>query len=846
MATWGGLLLIILSFPLFSKSSYLAKSNELKTDASDLNLRCIDIERNALLKFKEGLIDPLGQLASWVGKDCCRWKGVHCSNEELQSQISSVHLRECVISISRFASFSGIVPPHLGNLSNLRYLDLLAYSNPNDYIGSSWVSDLNWVSGLTSLKYLDLGYINLSLETNWLQALNTLPSLSELHLYYCGLQNIPPSPLNLNFSSLSVLDLSYNYFNSLPQWLFNISSLAKLSLYSCHAKASISQAAWEDLCNLQDLDLSNNEIIGNISDLIGALSRCSNRSIEMLKLWDSHISGQLPESLGFLKNLRFLHLDENLLTGPIPESIGKLSNLKILSLVGNQLTGTIPESVGKFTQLTQLWLYKNSWGGVLSQKHFEGLKKLEYFSISSSNNAFSINLSDEWVPPFSLRFIEIDSYPLGPKFPTWLKTQKQLDSIILTNVSISGTIPHWLKKLCPQIQRLDLSYNQLGGMLPDSLAFPGYTRVIVDFSFNRLSGQIPLWPNVTHLILANNLFSGSIPTNIGQVMLRLKILDLSGNLLNDSIPLSISDMVYLQRLDLSNNLLYGEIHEKWRNLQEIRVIDLSRNNLSGNIPNSICSMPNLFWLKLSSNSLSGELSSLKNCTSLSVLDLGGNEFSGNMPQWIGESLLSLVVLSIRANMFYGNIPEKLCHLYNLHILDLADNNLSGSIPSCLDNFSSLSSWTPYSPYSHYSYWNYVFIPQMVLVVKGLPIMYTLTLYLVKAIDLSRNNLRGDIPEEITHLSTLGSLNLSWNQLTGKIPDSIGSLKQLEALDLSQNNLSGPIPLSLTSITSLSKLNVSYNNLSGKFHQPTNSKRSMIHPFMRVTLDFGGVHCKPRV
>ncbi|CAK9149619.1 unnamed protein product [Ilex paraguariensis] len=806
MATWGALLqfLIILSFPLFSKSLCLEESNELKTDAGDLNLRCIDIERNALLQFREGIIDPLGHLASWVGKNCCGWKGVHCSNQTghvakldlrdkgncfmkriqsaaayydnsscLGGKISSslldlkylkyldlsmndfqgIPIPDFLGSFERmrylnlsFASFSGTVPPHLGNLSNLRYLDLLAYSNPYDDIRRSWVSDLNWVSGLTSLKYLNLGGLNLSLETNWLQALNRLPSLSELHLSYCGLQNIPPSPPNLNFTTLLVLDLSNNQFKSLfPQWLFNISYLAELKLSSCYMKPSISKAAWEDLCHLQVLDLSFNEISGDISDLIGDLSRCSNHSIEELYLLHNQFSGQLPESLGFLKNLRYLSLDENWITGPIPESIGKLSNLNALGLAENQLNGTIPESVGTLTQLTILTLYK----------------------------------------------------------------------ILGEDVAISDTIPHWLEKLCPQIRRLDLSYNQIGGMLPNSLPFSWDTAVIVDFSVNRLGGQIPLWPNVTHLILANNLFSGSIPTNIGQMMSRLEILDLSGNFLNGSIPLSISDMEYLQRLYLSNNLLCGEIHGKWRNLQEIRAIDLSRNNLSGNIPSSICSMPKLFWLRLSSNSLSGELSSLKNCTSLSALDLGDNEFSGNIPQWIGESLLSLIVLRIRANMFYGNIPENLCHLYNLHILDLAGNNLSGSIPSCLGNLSGLSSWTPYSRYSHLSYWNYIFTPQMVLVVKGLPTMYTLTLILVRSIDLSDNNLRGDIPEEITRLSMLGTLNLSRNQLTGKIPDSIGGLKQLETLDLSCNHLSGPIPLSMTSMTSLSSLNVSYNNLSGQ-------------------------------
>lgn len=63
--------------------------------------------------------------------------------------------------------------------------------------------------------------------------------------------------------------------------------------------------------------------------------------------------------------------------------------------------------------------------------------------------------------------------------------------------------------------------------------------------------------------------------------------------------------------------------------------------------------------------------------------------------------------------------------------------------------------------------------------------------IVNMIDLSSNSLIGEIPEEITNLSALGSLNLSWNQLTGRIPENIGSLQRLETIDLSCNHLSGP-------------------------------------------------------
>ncbi|CAL5190339.1 unnamed protein product [Lathyrus oleraceus] len=87
--------------------------------------------------------------------------------------------------------------------------------------------------------------------------------------------------------------------------------------------------------------------------------------------------------------------------------------------------------------------------------------------------------------------------------------------------------------------------------------------------------------------------------------------------------------------------------------------------------------------------------------------------------------------------------------------------------------------------------------------------------ILRSIDLSSNQLIGDIPEEIQNLIELVSLNLSSNHLTGKITSEIGRLTSLEFLDLSRNHLFGSIPSSLARIDRLSMLNLSDNNLSGR-------------------------------
>ncbi|KZV40614.1 receptor-like protein 12 [Dorcoceras hygrometricum] len=55
-------------------------------------IRCKETERQALLKFKKGLVDEYDVLSSWGRSECCKWRGVGCSNKT--GHVISLHLNE--------------------------------------------------------------------------------------------------------------------------------------------------------------------------------------------------------------------------------------------------------------------------------------------------------------------------------------------------------------------------------------------------------------------------------------------------------------------------------------------------------------------------------------------------------------------------------------------------------------------------------------------------------------------------------------------------------------------------------------------------------------------------------
>jgi hypothetical protein len=82
------------------------------------------------------------------------------------------------------------------------------------------------------------------------------------------------------------------------------------------------------------------------------------------------------------------------------------------------------------------------------------------------------------------------------------------------------------------------------------------------------------------------------------------------------------------------------------------------------------------------------------------------------------------------------------------------------------------------------------------------------------LNLSCNNLQGNIPIQVGSLTGLVSLDLSSNKLIGEIPNTLAKCQNTVTIQMAQNFLVGTIPTLLGMLQSLSMLNLSHNNLSG--------------------------------
>ena len=459
----------------------------------------------------------------------------------------------------------------------------------------------------------------------------------------------------------------------------------------------------------------------------------------------NHLTGTISPSLGEIERLKEICLDVNKLTGPIPSELGNLAELKSLSLLGNAVTDSIPASLGRLAKLESLYLGGNDLTG-----------------------------------------------PIPPELGNLIR----LETLRLEHNYLTGTIPTSLGGL-GSLLYINLAFNSLTGAIPPELGSLAELEGLL-LGYNDLTGTIPAslggLAKLEWLVIDNNSLTGAIPPELGHLA-KLKVLDICSNDLTGSIPASLGRLFRLSRLSLEQNNFTGLIPPELGNLAELKALDLGDNDLTGSIPASLGRLAKLESLDLAKNRLTGPIpSELGNLANLKFLNLRSNGgFTGSIPSWLGR-LTQLERLWLGGNRLTGPIPPELGNLIRLETLRLEHNYLTGAIPSSLGNLANLRflklSHNPLDPYD---------FPAWIM-----------NLGKLESLDLNGTRLRGAIPPELFDLP-IYYLDLSHNDLKGALPDNIANAKALSHLDISDNDLNG-LP-DLSNLPELREIRVIYNRLT---------------------------------
>lgn len=308
----------------------------------------LETDRLALVDIYNGFNgSDYPDLASWVvpgnpGDSPCGWAGVTCEG----GRVTKLDLADYFISAT--------LPPQIGNLTALTYLDLRGEGNEF----GTWEGDIPEEFGnLINLEYLNLYGTRVGRDN-----MDVLGNLTKLKTLYITAYE----PIPVEFTSLTNLEVLYLGTEEpmdipgafpFPLFLTTMTHLKELYLMS-QIKGDIPPQIG-NLSNLEVLVMQRNFELGSLPAEIGSLSK-----LKTLKIIQYEVPGPIPFQFTNLTNLEELSLHDTRFTGTLPTDIGNLTKLKSL-IITARMNGQLPAQLSTLADLNYLFLRYNSFSSPL-------------------------------------------------------------------------------------------------------------------------------------------------------------------------------------------------------------------------------------------------------------------------------------------------------------------------------------------------------------------------------------------------------------------------------------------------------------------------------------------------
>ncbi len=799
-------------------------------------------ERQALIALYTATNGP-----GWINStnwnttaDVCDWYGVTVTN----GNVTEINLNN--------NNLAGNIPPEIGNLLGLKALKLFG-----NQLSGSLPMEIGNLSLLESL-FLSINQLSGEIPTTF----GNLSNLQSLSLYSNQLTGAIPLVLS-NLSLLQSLNIASNHFTgTIPVALGNLFSLQSLILNSNQLTGNIPPVLG-NLSSLQMLSLSINQLSGSIPQELGNLtallklyiggnlltgtipSELGNLPLlQTLYLNSNQLTGNIPSSLGNLSLLQLLSLSNNRLYGAIPNELGNLASLQTLNLSLNQLTGNIPQGLKTLDTLQSFWVYNNRLSGTIP--NFTSL--INYFNFSNNNYVFR-DFETEHVAYLNNLAEGYSNSPQAKVDQT--KTVNVVEGFsytLTTSLSNPNNNYQWFKDGVP-IGEITKNKDYVIDIA--TLDSAGTYHVVIT---NDIVTDLILQRNP--IILNVEINPCSVPEIEKQALVALYNLTDGPNWLNSwsmeqDIPVcewfgvTVTDG-HVSKLELMDNGLIGTIPNELGNLTNLITLNLSNNQLSGTIPNTLNTITtlstfifdgNMFVFNNFENEHVTYTSNflIYNYSPQAKVDqeedrnvlLGTSQTfttslssTNNSYQWYKDGVAILdatsreyIINEVTANdtgVYYmiatNSIVTSLTlerHPINLSVVDTICSVPTIERNALIDLYNALNgiNWT------NNTNWN---SDAQLCDWFGI----TITNGHVSHVNLSSNQLIGEIPSSLGDLTNLISLDLSSNQIYGSIPIELGNLSLLQQVYVGNNQLSGGIPSSLGNLTNLISLSLGGNQLSG--------------------------------